>query len=90
MWNRLKDLYWNKISGYIEEQIFTLFIFLLFSTIAFAQKHQSNDDLPSSFDQMKLLRKLRTLLILRLIKKKECLNILKGEKNFLLLLNCLI
>lgn len=30
MWNRLKDLYWNKISGYIEEQIFTLFIFFSF------------------------------------------------------------
>lgn len=30
MWKRLKDLYWNKISGYIEEQIFILFIFFSF------------------------------------------------------------
>ncbi len=36
MWNRLKDLYWNKIGGYIEEQIFTLFVFFGFWYLLFA------------------------------------------------------
>lgn len=36
MWNRLKDLYWNKIGGYIEEQIFTLFVFFGFGYLFFS------------------------------------------------------
>ncbi|MGO4987486.1 sensor histidine kinase [Gallicola sp. Sow4_E12] len=36
MWNRLKDLFWNKIGGYIEEQIFTLFVFFGFGYLFFS------------------------------------------------------
>ncbi len=59
-----------------------VFIFLLFSTIAFAQKHQSNDDLPSSFDPNEIVKKVKNVVDLTPDQEERMSQHLKRRKEF--------
>lgn len=62
-----------------------VFVFLLFSTIAFAQKqqqHHSNDDLPSSFDPNEIVKKVKDIVDLTPDQEERMSQHLKRRKEF--------